>query len=179
MPYKFRRHKPAPMTDAPVPCHCFRLRAAARRATLFYDRRLEPLDLRITQYSLLARIRAAGSIPLKDLAARQAMDRTTLSRTLAPLVGRGLVALVPGPDRRTRGAVLTRRGLFLLRQARGLWRKAQAEFEAALGRGATARLLDALDETEAGLDRRARGRRAAPAERPAPSGHASGVAGRA
>jgi DNA-binding MarR family transcriptional regulator len=160
------------MADPPVPCHCHRLRAAARRATLFYDRRLAPLDLRITQFSLLARIRAAGAIPLKDLAARQAMDRTTLSRTLAPLLGRGLVALRDGPDRRTRGAVLTRRGLALLRRARGLWRRAQTEFEAALGRAATGRLLAVLAEAETRLDGRRRAGGARPAERPAPGGHA-------
>lgn len=142
------------MTRTPTlstPCHCHRLRAAARRATQFYDRRLAPLDLRVTQFSLLARVRAAGSIPLKDLAAIQAMDRTTLSRNLAPLLRRGLVTLAPGPDRRTRGAVLTRPGLALLRRARGLWRQAQADFDRALGRRLVADLVAALDRAEARL----------------------------
>ena len=54
-----------------------------------YDDALAPAELRTTQYSILARLHAEGTTTVGGLAERLGMDRTTLSRELAPL---GVVA---------------------------------------------------------------------------------------
>jgi DNA-binding MarR family transcriptional regulator len=55
------------------------------------------------------------------------MDRTTLTRALAPLVRDGLVKMVTGDDRRTRIISLTPHGQSTLDAARPIWRSAQEQ----------------------------------------------------
>ena len=51
-----------------------------------------------------------GTARMSDLARALLLDRTALSRTLDPLVERGLVSITPGRDARTREVSLTRAG---------------------------------------------------------------------
>jgi DNA-binding MarR family transcriptional regulator len=78
--------------------------AAARRGRLtqLYDDLMAPSGLRVTQFSLLGTLATHGPARMSDLARRLLLDRTALSRTLDPLVERGLVAITPGRDARTR-----------------------------------------------------------------------------
>ena len=91
------------------PCVCATLRMATRAVARVYDRALEPHGLRTTQYSILARLEVEGPAPVGFLAARIAMDRTTLAREAAPLVRAGLVDEEPGQDRRQRVLALAPR----------------------------------------------------------------------
>ena len=93
------------------PCVCATLRMATRAVARVYDQALEPYGLRTTEYSILARLEVEGPSPVGHLAARLAMDRTTLAREAAPLVRAGLVAEEPGEDRRQRVLALTPAGL--------------------------------------------------------------------
>ncbi len=114
------------------PCHCALVRRAARHITGLYDEALAPVDLRLSQYSLLAGIDRAGSIGLTPLAAALGMDRTTLTRNLAPLTARKLVALETESGR-TKVARLTSRGRTLLAEAYPHWLEAQRRFTKTLG----------------------------------------------
>ncbi|HAI94560.1 MAG TPA: MarR family transcriptional regulator [Xanthomonadaceae bacterium] len=129
------------------PCTCFRLRRAARHVSQSYDRALEPAGLSLNQYSILRR--CAESVALGPLAERLGMDRSTLSRNLAPLLRAGLLDERRGEDARQRLIVLTLAGQARLAQARPLWQTAQDRLEAAYGKHATAQLHAALDALDA------------------------------
>lgn len=128
-----------------LPCTVYRLRMAARRATRLYDRLLAPCGLGIAQFGVLQTLRAQPGATVTDLAAALDMDRTTLTRNLTPLVRSGLVALKPGPDRRSRAVLITDAGLARLEDAMPLWREAQAAVRAAIGSDAVKRLHAELD----------------------------------
>jgi DNA-binding MarR family transcriptional regulator len=115
------------------PCVCATLRMATRAVARVYDRALEPHGLRTTQYSILARLEVEGPAPVGHLAARLAMDRTTLAREAAPLVRAGLVAEEHGEDRRQRVLTLAPAGLARLEAARPAWREAQRRVREELG----------------------------------------------
>src|SRR4051794_20846562 len=97
-------------------CVCGNLRMAARLVTQRYDDALRPVGLRIMQFTLLARLHAAGAIIMTELAEAAALDRTTLTRNLKPLIERGYVRTVSGKDRRERLVALTDRGREALRE---------------------------------------------------------------
>ncbi|MCB1916732.1 MAG: winged helix-turn-helix transcriptional regulator [Rhodocyclaceae bacterium] len=129
----------------PLPCTGARLRRLGRRTTVFYEQYLRPLGLRLTQYSVLVHL---GSAPqaLLELAERLEMDRTTLTRSLRPMIDRGWVVVSRGSDARLRLLSLSPDGLALRERARGQWARAQLALEAVLGREFTAQLNQALEE---------------------------------
>ena len=63
-------------------CKCFKIRKASRLVTQVYDKKLQPLDLKITQFSILSFIATSGEKNLIKLANELYMDRTTLTRGL-------------------------------------------------------------------------------------------------
>ncbi|OIQ97926.1 multidrug resistance operon repressor [mine drainage metagenome] len=132
-------------------CTCFRLRRTARRMTQVYDHHLAAVDLTLTQYSLLANLVRREPPSVHALAALMGMDRTTVTRTLKPLIGRGLLRLEAGADRRSRHIVVSPAGQALWDQAKPLWRAAQTEIETRLGPAETADLHRLLDQSFARL----------------------------
>lgn len=114
-------------------CACMNLRKAARAVTQYYDRVLQPVGLRGTQFTILAAVAAAGSVPISRLAKSLVMDRTTLTRNLRPLQARGLVRIQRGQDQRTRLLTLEPPGFDLLKKALPYWREAQQNFTTGLG----------------------------------------------
>jgi DNA-binding MarR family transcriptional regulator len=136
-------------TDKVAPCACGRLRRAARALTQLYDDAMTPTGLRVTQFSLLRRLARQGTLRITDLAARELLDRTALSRNLDPLLARGLVEVVRGRDARTRQVALSPRGRRELRAAEPQWQQAQAAVQRRLGPARLAALIDVLNELEA------------------------------
>jgi len=137
----------------PRGCTCFRLRRTARQITRLYDAHLGPAGLTLTQYSLLSTLVLAFDEPptVHALAAILGMDRTTLTRTLKPLAGAGLLALEAGDDRRRRQVTLTAAGRAAFAKGKPLWRRAQDEVLARLGGARVADLHRLLDESFATL----------------------------
>jgi DNA-binding MarR family transcriptional regulator len=113
-------------------CACANLRKAARAVTQVFDEALAPSGLRITQFTLLVTSRLSGESTINELAERMAMDRTTLSRNLKPLVRSGLLQMQPGEDGRTRLVRLGPAGEQALEEAYPLWQGAQQEIVNAL-----------------------------------------------
>jgi DNA-binding MarR family transcriptional regulator len=126
-------------------CTCEALRRLTRRMTAVYDGHLGKVGLTVGQYSLLVNI-GAETLPLSRLARRTATDRTTLTRTLAPLIKAGWVVVVPGEDARTRLVTLTAAGRRKAGTAHAVWRRAQDQIRAALRPEQTAALHDMIDE---------------------------------
>ena len=115
-------------------CNCFAARAVARRLSHSYDRFLAPSGLRITQLSLLTRLKRNGSLTINALADDMVMDRTTLGRNVLPLQRDGLITIKPAAsDRRAKVLRLTDAGEQRLQAAREGWLRAQAQFEVAFG----------------------------------------------
>jgi DNA-binding MarR family transcriptional regulator len=112
--------------------------------TQLYDQALAPVGLRATQFSLLLQTEALGPIALQPLAEVMVMDRATLGHNVRPLLGRGLVQLEVGRDRRSRELSITQAGRDLLVEARALWRQAQDAFETEMGRNTASALRGLL-----------------------------------
>jgi DNA-binding MarR family transcriptional regulator len=115
-------------------CNCFALRSAARHISQFYDQFLVPVGLRVTQFSILAKLKRLGPMTINALADDMVMDRTTLGRNVLPLERDGLISIVPSAaDRRAKELRLTKAGEKRLQQALTAWSHAQERFETSFG----------------------------------------------
>jgi len=109
--------------------------------TQFYDQIMAPVGLRTTQFSILAKLQRLGPQSINALADQLVMDRTTLGRTIRPLVRQGLVATAKSStDRRSKEIRLTDAGVSRLRDAVKRWVLAQDRFEEIFGSERTADL---------------------------------------
>ena len=133
--------EPAANVDA-TPCNCLALRQAARQISQLYDQHLA--EVRTTQYSILSKLGRLGAMPISKLAVTMVMERTALSRAIGPLERDGLVKVGAGPDGRTRSVKLTPTGQARLKAAAAHWRRAQKDFEIAVGAGNAADLRTEL-----------------------------------
>jgi DNA-binding MarR family transcriptional regulator len=126
-------------------CLCLHVQRAARALARRFDEALRPLDLTHGQFSLLMSLNRAEPARMGDVAALLAMDRTTLTANLKPLVRRGLVEVaVDAADRRSRRLRLKPAGHALLLAALPTWRSTHAETERLLGRASPEALRAAL-----------------------------------
>jgi DNA-binding MarR family transcriptional regulator len=120
---------------------------ASRVVTRHYDRALAPAGLSTNEYAILARLDREGSFALGELAARLAMDRSTLSRDVAPLLAAGLVEAAADPaDRRKKVLSLTAAGSDAVARARPLWAAAQADLAGTFGETRTDGLVRELHD---------------------------------
>ncbi len=140
----------APDAAAPLPCTGARVRKVTRRMTSFYEEHMRAVGLRLSQYSVLATLSDEPQ-SLLQLADRLEMDRTTLTRSLKPLMAGGWVAQVAGGDARLRLLVLTPDGKRFRKRAQVAWRGAQLALEARLGRDFVANLNAQLERALAHL----------------------------
>lgn len=115
------------------PCYCTNLRQAARAVSALYDETLEPLGLRVTQYSLIAHVMRMEPVTFKDLSKATRLERTTLVRNIELLRKRDLITEAPEPAGKAELLCLTEKGRNALDQGFPLWQKAQAAVKALLG----------------------------------------------
>ena len=105
-------------------CLCLHLQRAARSIGRRFDEALRPFQLTNGQFSLLMALNRPEAPRLGDVAHLLAMDRTTLSANLKPLVRRGLLTVAADPeDRRSRRLSLTDAGHDLLIRTVPVWRQ--------------------------------------------------------
>lgn len=131
-------------------CTCARLRKLTRRLTRIYDAHLVAQAIKVTQFSLLANA-ARREHTLSEFAAELEMDRSTLSRNLAPLAAQGWVDISIGADPRSRSISITAAGRRKLKAALPLWRKAQCEVESVLGAAGVGELHRRIERALAAL----------------------------
>lgn len=132
-------------------CAGYNLRRASRVVTQLFDSALEPTGLRSTQAAILQMIVATELGSVAELARELAMDPSTLTRNLQPLVRDGLVELVNAPRGRAKLARLTPQGRAKLDEVLVRWKQAQTEFVKRFGakrwnqlRGELTAVTDAL-----------------------------------
>ena len=114
-------------------CTYFNVRKATRVLADAYDEALRPFGLRGTQFSLLLAITLVDEPTVGRLAGVLAADRTTMTRTLAPLERDGLIESERGADRRQRRLRLTPAGERRLAEAADAWERTQTSVRGAIG----------------------------------------------
>ncbi len=108
-------------------CLCLAARNQAQRLTRLFDEKLRPFELTINQYSLLTALILGGPTTVSEMADRLGVERTTLTRNLALVSARQLVAVNAGEDARERVITLTPKGWAVAEAALPAWKAAQAE----------------------------------------------------
>jgi|SRR5579872_90540 len=136
-----------------LPCACANLRRAARTVTKLYEDQLRDTGLRATQFTLLQALDIAGTITQGDLGELLALDSTTLTRSLKPLLGQGWVRSLAGKDRRERHFELTAAGRQELDRAQPQWDRAQQRLRKVLGDNGWERLQAELVRVTAAAQR--------------------------
>ena len=125
-------------------CACTSVRRTGRALAQVYDAIMAPSGLRNTQFALLSNLDQERPIGMGDLAETLVLDRTTLTRALAPLEREGWVIVEAGVDRRTRQVRLTASGAATRAAARPLWQRAQAHVAMKFGEERLAALRQEL-----------------------------------
>jgi DNA-binding MarR family transcriptional regulator len=115
------------------------LTPSEHRVTII-DENIETIDFarcaraeNVTQFSLLRLIRTEKEISVSTLGRYMVMDRTSITRALAPLERDGLINSRTGSDKRTRLVSLTKRGEKLIAGAEPSWYQAQKALMEAIG----------------------------------------------
>lgn len=148
---------PAPLEEAmrreiADSCTYFHARRATRILAEAFDDALRPHGLKGTQFTLLVAVSLTEEATVGRLAEAIDADRTTLTRTLAPLERDGLLENRPGADRRQRRMALTDAGERRLVEAYPAWRRTQASIVEGLGVEDWERLMAGLAAVR-GLER--------------------------
>lgn len=115
-------------------CALFDIQRASRMVSGLYNTHLRPSGITVAQFSLLRSIDVLAPVGMAQLAQAMAMDRTSVTRVIEPLLERGLIQSSTGDDRRVRNIELTRKGKAAIVRARRQWDKAQRELLELLGR---------------------------------------------
>lgn len=106
-------------------CKCFKMRKASRLVTQYYDKKLKPVGIRITQFTILSLIATSKNKNMISLADELFMDRTTLTRGLNILKKQGLIEQAKTNDSRKKIMKLTEKGNKILDDAIPLWMEAE------------------------------------------------------
>jgi DNA-binding MarR family transcriptional regulator len=126
-------------------CLCLHLQQAARVVARRFDEAFRPLGITQGQFSLLMSLNRPKPPTIRSVAELLAMDRTTLTANLKPLVRRGLVTVtIDQADRRIRRLALTGKGRALLVAAVPIWKRTHAAMERRLKRTADALRADLM-----------------------------------
>ncbi len=128
-------------------CTNFKLRQLGRRVSQRYDKELAKAGLKTTQFSLLSCVLRLGPVRPSDLAGTMAMDASTLTRNLKPLINAGWVELGAGEDGRSRLVRITDSGRDKRTDAQRRWRVAQESMNELLGADRVLALHAMIDES--------------------------------
>jgi DNA-binding MarR family transcriptional regulator len=118
-----------------VPCFCGVLMLASRSVARVYDEEMRGLGVEPTQHMMMSVLRALGPMTLGQLGERVSVDKTTISRNVKLLVGKGWVDVERGQDGREQIVTLMSAGARKLAEAKPHWERAQARMRAALPAG--------------------------------------------
>ena len=132
-------------------CLNFQLRRTSRLLGRYYDDVLRHLELRVTQFNLLAVLAQTGPIAITALADLMGMERSALARNLKPIQRRKLVTVTRGKDKRTRTVTLAPAGRRGLEEALPEWDKAQTRLIRKMEPDGASGLVRALGKIRAAL----------------------------
>jgi DNA-binding MarR family transcriptional regulator len=116
-------------------CVAGRLRMLNRVITNIYDDAFRPLDLKVSQMSILVATAKLGTARPSELCEHLYLDVSTLSRNVERMRARGWLEVVPADDGRLQPFRLTSKGRKLLEKAMPAWGEAQQQVKKVLGNG--------------------------------------------
>ncbi|MDO4311936.1 MAG: MarR family winged helix-turn-helix transcriptional regulator [Eubacteriales bacterium] len=129
-------------------CYCINLRRVTNAVSNLYDTHLAPLDITVNQFSLLRNLGRLGTCSVSELAAYVGLERTTLVRTLKPLIVRGLIWDASEAGQRNRMLQLTKEGKEMVESGGPLWENAQREIERRIGKENMKQFFEILENLE-------------------------------
>ena len=128
-------------------CLCLHVQRTARALARRFDDVFRPLGITQGQFSLLTALNRTAPPTMGDVAGLLALDRTTLTANLKPLVRRSLVKVKVDPrDRRSRRLHLTAAGRKVVAEAAPIWRRAHAQAERLLATTGADAVREALQQ---------------------------------
>jgi len=107
-------------------CVARRLRQVNRTVTRLYDEALRPHGLTVNQLNILAVIISEQQIRPGQLGQALGMEKSTVSRTIDRMVGKGWLKVATGKDSRTQILTVTQKGNKLLLSVTPIWDTLQA-----------------------------------------------------
>lgn len=110
-------------------CHCLKMRRSAENVIHFYDNILAPSGITVRQYSLLNAVFEHSGCNVRELSEATLLDRSTLARSLKPLIQSGYIIDKKASRARDSVLELTDHGVSVCKEAAGLWKVAQYQFE--------------------------------------------------
>ncbi len=126
-------------------CLNFSIRKASRVLNKIYDRHLQPIGIKCTQFTILRIIDLKAQTTSLELVEIMHMDQTTLSRSLKPLIRDGLIDVTPGEDRRYKLLSLSGDGYRIFRRAKKAWQEAQDDIRKRLSSTELKELISVSD----------------------------------
>lgn len=126
-------------------CICFNLRKTSRTITKIYDEALRVVNLRVTQFSILAFVYYYKNITITLLSNELAMDRTTLTRNLKPLERGKFIDIRKQEDPRYKTISLTSKGKEIFQNALPVWSQVQANVVQRIGLADADHLISELN----------------------------------
>jgi DNA-binding MarR family transcriptional regulator len=131
-------------TEIAKNCACFNFRRASRAVTTLFNQTLRPTHLTSSQFVALLVLALQGQMRMSDMAEFLGVERSTLTRVLAPLKKRKFITIIKSEsDKRTRMVSLLGAGKKHLDHSIPYWRKAQANITDLFG-GQWNTMLDRL-----------------------------------
>ena len=126
-------------------CYCLQTRQAASAIKNYYDNFLSPSGVTVRQFSLLLNISKLSSCSIRELADATSLDRSTLTRSIKPLVKSGYIFDSKSVNERNSKLSLTEKGINTLNYAAKLWAEAQKSLEDKFGKKGIKQLISTLN----------------------------------
>ncbi len=135
-------------------CLAVRIRLLNRTVTNIFDEALRPLKLKVSQLNVLMVVAKLGPISPGAVARRLNMEKSTVSRNVDRMRNHGWLKVSEGDSGRKQILELGPAGRKLIEKSLPLWKKAQAQTEALLGRQGARSIHRAANTVWAQLGRR-------------------------
>ncbi len=114
-------------------CIAVRVRLINRVVTAVYDEALRPLGIRVSQANILVAVARAGAARPADICRLLRIEKSTLSRDVEVIKGRGWLESDPPTGGRNQVLRVTSAGHDLLARSAPAWEAAQAEASRLIG----------------------------------------------
>lgn len=127
-------------------CVCTSLRKASRAVDRNFEVAFAKAGITATQFAILRNLERNGTLPLRKLADNLVLERTSLYRSIQPLIKQDLVKLQGGFDKRIKEVLLTQEGKDKILEALPYWQQAQNDFLSQFGLNSWSSLLPLLQD---------------------------------
>ena len=111
-----------------IPCYYLKLRWAEMLSRKFYNKRMMDCGITGRQFTLLFIIKYNGGSSLSELGDMMNLDRSTINRSIQPLLKKGSLEDRKAEGQRNSSIWLTERGENVFNESSKSWNKAQEDF---------------------------------------------------